>query len=267
MTLRSSQSLAVAIVLGCDDIGSTVALALHSSGLSVVLVDEADPAWHRRGMSFADAWYLGTAELDRVGACLCASLKSVPSVLARRMIAATTWSWPTLAAALGPEVLVDARKRRRRGSEILVGRVATTIGIGRDFVAGEDVDAAVDIAPPDADRDAVQGCVVEAARHGRFMTERRIGDAVRAGQIVGGLGNAVVAAPADGVLLGLSARGARIEPGDQLVEVDPRGVAHRCFGVGDRARRIAERVRSVVVRRDPGGRIDAAPAVRPAFPA
>ena len=78
------------------------------------------------------------------------------------------------------------------------------------------------------------------------MTERRIGDAVRAGQIVGGLGNEVVAAPASGVLLGLAARGARIEPGDPLVEVDPAGVPHRCFGIRRRNAGLPERVLAVL---------------------
>jgi xanthine dehydrogenase accessory factor len=257
----------VAIVLGCGDVGSAVALALHGAGLSVVLADEADPAWHRRGMAFTNAWYVGNAELEGEGACFCASLKSIPSVLARRLIAATTWSWPGVADTLAPTVLVDARGRKRRGSEILLGRVPLAIGIGLDFVEGESVDVAIELAAdsspglgeepnplkpasrPDIGASRGADCVVEAARHGRFMTERRIGDAVRAGQIVGGLGNEVIAAPVGGVLLGLAARGARIEPGDKIVEVDPAGVACRCYGVGAGPRHVAARVMSALTSR------------------
>ena len=67
---------------------------------------------------------------------------------------------------------------------------------------------------------------------------------MRAGQIVGGLGNEAIAAPVDGVLLGLAARGARVEPGDTLVEVDPDGLAHRCYGIGAGPRRLAASVLS-----------------------
>ena len=133
-----------AIVLGCGETGSAVALALHVAGFAVVLVDEADPAWHRRGMAFTNAWYVGNAELDGEGACFCASLRSIPSVLSRRMIAATTWSWPGVTAALAPRVLVDTRRRKRRGSEILLDRVPLTIGIGEDFVEGENVHVAIE---------------------------------------------------------------------------------------------------------------------------
>ena len=239
LTMRSAPA---AIVLGCGEVGSAVALALFGVGYSVALLDEADPAWHRRGMAFTNAWYIGNAELEGVGACFCSSLKSIPSILARRLVAAATWSWPSAAGTLAPVVLIDARGRRRRGSEILRGRVPLTIGIGEGFAAGENVDIVVGLPADPA------AFVVEAVRHGRFMTERRIGDAVRAGQIVAGLGNEVVLAPATGVLCGLAARGARIEPGDRLVEVDPAGVAHRCFGTGAGSRRVAASVVSFVVR-------------------
>jgi xanthine dehydrogenase accessory factor len=268
MRYPTAFSKPAAVVLGCGDVGSAVALALHVAGLAVVLIDEADPAWHRRGMAFTNAWYVGNAELDGEGACFCGSLKSIPSVLSRRLIAATTWSWPGVASLLAPRVLVDSRRRKRRGSEILLGRVPLTIGIGVAFVEGENVDVAIESADGSAEglraapspRSAAAvaelgacreaDCIgVEAARHGRFMTERRIGDAVRVGQVVGGLGNEVVVAPAAGVLLGLAARGARIEPGDTLVEVDPAGAAYRCHGIGEGQRRVAASALAALSRR------------------
>jgi hypothetical protein len=81
------------------------------------------------------------------------------------------------------------------------------------------------------------------------MTERRIGDSVRAGEKIGAVGNQAVAAPANGVLLGLAARGARIEPGDELVEVDPNGVPYRCHGITAGSRTVAAAVVSVLARR------------------
>jgi hypothetical protein len=88
------------------------------------------------------------------------------------------------------------------------------------------------------------------------MTERRIGDSVRAGEKVGAVGNETVAAPATGVLLGLAARGARIEPGDELVEVDPNGIPYRCHGIGDEARAVAASVLAILAAR-PAAETDA----------
>jgi len=261
MTNRRAAERPIAVVLGCGDVGSAVACALHARGWSVVLVDEADPAWHRRGMALTNAWYIGNAELDGAGACFCASLKSIPSVLARGLIAATTWSWRSVADALHPQVLIDAGRPRRR-PEVLRGRVPITIGIGPDFIAGENVDVALE-APADSpcadgarstsqSRDARvapmrrRSYVVASTRYGRFVTERRIGDSVRAGERIGAVGNDAVAAPATGVLLGLAARGARIEPGDELVEIDPSGVAYRCHEIGAGPRSVAASVLSVL---------------------
>lgn len=259
MARRSPAPTAVALVLGCGEAGSAVACALHTSGYSVVLVDGPDPAWHRRGRTFTNAWYVGNAHLDGEDACFCASVKSIPSILARRMIAATTWSWGGVAAAQSPAVIVDARGRRDRRVTRLVGSGAFSIGIGAGFVAGDDVDVVLalpgDSSPAPgpgvfAGRDdgfatcesPADPCVVRAARAGRFFTDRRIADVVRAGEIVGGLGHDAVRAPCSGVLLGLAARGARIEDGDPLVEVDPAGIAHRCHGVSEWARAIGSKV-------------------------
>ena len=96
----------VVIVVGCDDVGSAIACALHGAGAAVVLVDDADPPWARRGRSYADAWYVGGATLERVDACFCGSVRSIPAVLARGdMIAATAWSFQGVASALKPVAL------------------------------------------------------------------------------------------------------------------------------------------------------------------
>jgi biotin carboxyl carrier protein len=152
-----------------------------------------------------------------------------------RMIAATTWSWPSVVDALHPYVLIAAGRARPQ-PQLLRGRVPITIGIGTEFVAGDHVDIVVAAPsdPPRADSPCEAPCrehttptqtrrsyVVASTRFGRFATVRRIGDAVRAGEPVGAVGNQTIAAPATGVLLGLAARGARIQPGDELVEIDP----------------------------------------------
>ena len=95
------------------------------------------------------------------------------------------------------------------------------------------------------------------------MTERRIGDSVSAGHVVGGLGNEAIVAPASGVLLGLAARGARIEPGDPLVEVDPAGIAYRCHGLAEGSRQLARAVLAAHARCQPcrAGARDRAPSL------
>jgi xanthine dehydrogenase accessory factor len=252
----------VILVLGCDTVGSAVAVALHGAGFAVVLLDDVDPPWSRRGMSFTDAWYVGSAALEGAEALFCASLRSIPTVLDRRgAIAATTWSWRGVAAALRPLALIDARMAARpSGRPLLAADPAglLTIGVGSGFVPGEHVHVAVATAPgprlgqvfdraaaelPEAplpDRGgATTDRIVAAPAAGRFVTAHRIGDHVVEGECVATVAARAVAAPMAGVLLGLPARGARVYAGGTIVEVDPCGDSSRCFGIEPRLRRIA----------------------------
>lgn len=252
----------VAVVLGGGDVGSAVALTLHRAGASVVLCDEADPAWPRRGMAFTNAWYLGTAELDGEAAMFCASVRSIPAVLDRhRLIAATTWSWRGVAQALGAVAVVDARMRKHGRCDDLRTDALTTVGLGPGFVAGGNVDVAIETAwgdrlgavvatgpalPVAGEPPRIGGAgrerFVHAPAAGRFDTDRRIAGRVRKGEIVGAVGAHMVVAPLDGVLRGLSARGARIAAGAKVVEVDPRGDPALCYGPGARQLAIARGV-------------------------
>jgi xanthine dehydrogenase accessory factor len=275
--MRRTVTRSTAIVTGAGEIGSAVAIALYRSGLAVVLCDEADPPWILRGMAFANAWYIGTAELDGEAAVFCASVKSIPSVIDRQpLIAATTWSWQGVAAALLPVVVVDARMRNGVGCTATAPADLLTIGVGPGFDAGGNVGLAVESMPGDR-----LGAIVEsgptassthdvpllagagrerfavAANGGRFSTAHRIGDRVVAGEPVGAVGTKAVRAPLTGVLRGLAARGARVAAGMRLVEVDPRGDPVQCFGLSDRAIAIAHGVAGALVRRG------LAPAVDP----
>jgi xanthine dehydrogenase accessory factor len=165
---------------------------------------------------------------------------------------------------LAPVAIVRAGSTRRRGGRALKARApdgAVTIGIGRDYVSGVDVDVVIP-ADPEGSAGAIitgqttafdagtadlagaadQGPLVYAPKAGRFATNRRIGDLVRRRDVVGAIGDVDVVAPISGALRGLSSRGAAVFEGAIIVEVDPRGDPALCFGVDERAGRIAQRV-------------------------
>ena len=201
----------VVIVVGCDDVGSAIAHSLHCAGAAVVLIDAADPPWPRRGMSYADAWYVGGATLADVDACFCASVKSIPAVLDRGdTIAATTWSLTGVAVALQPIAYVDSRTIARPPS----------------------------LAPR-----------VDATRAGRFLTRHRIAERVEQGEPLGEISGMGVLAPVTGVLRGLTARGAHVAAGQTVAEIDESGDPSRCFGISPEAQAAAQRVAVTLGRR------------------
>ena len=225
-----------------------------------------------RGMSFTNAWYFGNAELDGEAAICCSNVKSITPVLrSDRLIAATPWSWHGIAQALEPVAIIQSRSARRRGGSAFKARApegAVTIGIGGGHRGDDDFDVVVAsghegaAGAPDAGQaggfgtgtanlvgTADRGQIVCAPKAGRFATNRRIGDHVRLGQIVGAIGDSGIAAPIDGVLRGLSAHGAAVFEGAIIVEVDPRGDPALCYGIDEHAWRIAQSVVSVLARR------------------
>lgn len=231
----------VVIVLGCDEVGSAVAHRLHCDGFAVVLIDAVDPPWPRRGMAFTDAWYAGVAELSGVSAVFCASVRSIPAVLDRCVaVAATTWSWAGVAAALSPVAMIETRapSARRTSLDRTTAPPLLTIEIVPGAIAGPEFDVAIHMPPPQPVRERV----LYAPCTGRFSTHRSIGEPVRAGETIGIVGGVPVVAPIDGCLRGLSARGARLRVGSELVEIDPRADPTRCFGLDERSNAIARGV-------------------------
>jgi xanthine dehydrogenase accessory factor len=231
----------VTIVLGCDEIGSAVAHRLHCDGFAVVLIDVVDPPWARRGMAFTDAWYAGNAELSGVSAIFCASVRSIPAVLDRSLaVAATTWSWAGVASALSPVAMIETRAPsvRRTAINRTTAPPLLTIEVVPGAVAGPEVDIAVRVPAPQPVRERV----LYAPCDGRFGTHRSIGEPVCASDTIGSIGNLAIVAPIGGCLRGLSARGARLRAGTELVEIDPRSDPTRCFGLDERSSAIARGV-------------------------
>ena len=249
------------LVRGIGDVASAVAHRLFLEGHAVAIHDgPTPPTAHRRGMAFADAAFDGTAELEGVTA----RLVDDPGVLthaARRhafLPVARGHAGPCLAAAAW-DVLVDARMRKRARPEPQCGLARLVIGLGPGFVAGDNVDLAVETAWGDR-----LGALVEAGptlplageprpiggvgrerlayapAEGIWRTHLRIGDPVAADQVVGNVAAVPVAASLGGVLRGLTRDGVPVARGTKIVEVDPRGAERALLrGLGEQRRRIA----------------------------
>jgi hypothetical protein len=252
--MRGQEDRNAAIVIGSGELGSAIAVALHEAAFRVVLCDEVDPVGLRRGMSFTDAWYVGSATLGGVRATFCASARSIPTVLTgRRSIAATTWSWRGVAALLSPAVIVDARCQAAgvSPSDLRIGmhRDVLTVGLSPWYVTGENASTVVWAPLTAGDAPVYDPLGAEPHRTalaskagGRMHTLQRIGDRVHAGEVIGGVGVTTIMAPVGGVLSGLAARGSRIAAGATVAEIDRRAQAVLCFGIPEWCARIADEI-------------------------
>lgn len=248
--------MARVLIRGCGDVGSAVAHLLLRSGHEVVVHDVALPAAPRRGMAFADAMFDGACELDGVRA---RRVDDVADLLpGAGEVALTAAPLADVLAAVEPDVLVDARMRKRAQPESQRGLAPLTIGLGPNFVAGETTDLAIETqwgddlgtivergptqrlgGEPRAFEGHARDRFVYAPAAGIMRTRAQIAQPVTAGETVAAIDDEPLLAPLDGILRGLVHDGVPVDAGAKVLEVDPRGDVGKVVGIGPRPRRIA----------------------------
>jgi uncharacterized membrane protein YfcA len=266
--------MALVLVRGSGDVGSAVAYALFRKGETVVVHDGPAPSYTRRGMSFVDALFERSAEVQGVLGKRARDLDDLRSMVkCRRAIPVINGPIEDVVGALQPDILVDARMRKRETPESQRGYARYTIGLGPNFEAGVNVDVAVetgwgsdlgavirsgrtrDLAgEPQEIEGHARDRYVYAPVAGVFRTRFGIGDEVQQGQEVARIGDTPLQAPLTGCLRGLTRDGVMVQAGAKVIEVDPRGLKEAAFEFGERPLRIAEGVLAAVREAGTAGR-------------
>jgi xanthine dehydrogenase accessory factor len=216
-------------------------------------------------MAFADAVFDGRASLEGIDAVRCRDVARVRNLLGSgRAVPVYVRDLGPLLANLKPTVLVDARMRKHAEPEVQIGYADLTVGLGPDLEPGRHASVVVETSwerlgevitvgaslPLGGEPREIKGHsrarYVYAPFDGEFHTKARIGDLVRQGDEVGTIGSMSLVAPFDGALRGLTHDGVPVTVRTKVSEVDPRGEGAEVYGIGERPRRIAEAVLSVI---------------------
>ena len=260
--------MSVVFVRGVGDIGSAVALALRRAGHAVLLHDRPKPAYTRRAVAFADVLFDGKAAFDGLSAKRARVPSDVPYMLdCGRALPASDDPLDQLLARVRPDVVVDARMRKRSEPQSQRDIAPLSIGLGPGFVAGEHVDAVIETAngaelgniitsgkaqPLAGEPTPLGGAgrerFVYATVAGTFRSGLLIGARVESGREVGFVGTTVVRAPLTGWLRGLTHDGAEVEAGTKIVEIDPSATPDAVFRIGERAQCVAAAVLAAIER-------------------
>lgn len=250
------------LVRGIGDVGSAVAHELFSAGMRVVLHDVPMPSHTRRGMAFTDAMFGGKAHLEGLYAKRSRQPEYLRCMLAcGRAIPVVTGDIDHVMSEVSPDVVIDARMRKRTVPEPQGHLAPLTVGLGPNFVAGEHTDIAIETAWGDELGQVIRqgatrplaGEPREIAGHlrdryvyapvaGIFLTTLEIGATVNAGQPIARIEGVDLLAPLDGRLRGLTHSGVEVAPGTKVIEIDPRDTDADIYGIGERPRRIARGV-------------------------
>lgn len=253
------------IIRGAGEIGSAVAHALFCAGHAVVIHEPSAPFTTRRRMSFADAVFDGVARLEGVSACKITDAAALPAILRTRAeIPIVAGDLRPLLDVLQPQVLVDARMRKRSTPESQRRLVPLTIGLGPNFVAGETADVVVETSwdylgkiirhgaslPLTGEPRNLAGYgrerFVYAPVAGLFRTALDIGAPVSEGAAIAAIDATPLHAPLTGILRGITRDNVRVPEGTKVIEVDPRGDPTSAIGIGERPRKIAAAVLQIL---------------------
>lgn len=241
------------VIKGAGDLATGVAYRLRRAGFPVVMTEIAQPTVVRRTVSFAQAVFDGTSEVEGMRARLAATADEALALTRRHEVALIVDPQATVIHALRPSIVVDAIvAKRNTGTSIDDAPVVIALGPG--FRADVDAHAVIETnrghrlgraiwhgeAEPDtgipglvdghgADR------VLRAPASGTFVAMRDIGERVSQGDVVGYVEGRPVVVPFDGCLRGIIHSDVHVHRAMKIGDVDPRATVEHCFTISDKA--------------------------------
>jgi xanthine dehydrogenase accessory factor len=256
----------VVLIRGGNDIASAVAHRLFTSGYGVMILEARQPLTVRRGMAYASAVYDGRISLAGVTAERAFSLEQAFARLeARQVIPVLGTDEAGIVPAIAPQVLVDARLRKKERSGTRIGDAPLVIGLGPGFTAGIEAHLVIETnrgpnlgriitrgeaEPYNGEPVAIAGHgkarYVYAARQGIFRTSLDLGSRVEQGQVVGEVAGDPVVAGVGGAIRGIARDGLAVPAGAKLVDIDPRETPAPLSELSQKAWVIADAVLTAV---------------------
>lgn len=248
----------IILVRGGGEVGSAIAHRLNRSHFRVCITELANPETVNRGVSFSEALFDSNQTVESVTAeKTLVSLEKIYSVWRNGHIPIVADPELAVKPLIKPDVMVNAMMLKRE-TNTKITDAPLVIGIGPGFIAGVDVHLVIESKPgnnlgrvilegesekdssrPDETVNSDKNKLVLAEETGVFTTEKNIGDAVLAGDIIGNISDLPLKAPISGVLCGLLRNESKVLPNARLAEIDPENDKSICFAIRGRTRAIA----------------------------
>lgn len=253
------------VIKGAGDLASGVAVRLYRSGIQVTMTDLPFPTAIRRTVSFCPALTEGAAEVEGIRAVRAENAAEAFAAMARGEIAVLADPEANIIKEMNPPVVIDAILAKYNvGTRITDAPVVIAMGPG--FNAGKDCHAVIETMrghslgrvilsgpamPNTGSPGVICGCsderILRAPAAGIFTGCHKIGDLVKAGEVMGTVDGVPMLAKIDGVLRGILTDGCPVYEGMKSGDIDPRGVITNCYTVSDKARAIGGGVLEAVL--------------------
>jgi xanthine dehydrogenase accessory factor len=228
------------LLRGGGDLATGVALRLHRTGCKVFITELAQPLAVRRSVAFAQAVFDGEMIVEGITGRLVRSTDEIPASFEKGEIPVLIDPESAARFTIQPDVIVDGRMLKQP-PDIGTAAASMVIGLGPGFTAGIDCHAVIEtmrghylgrvywqgIAEPDSGLpEAVSqrqtDRVLRAPANGMLYERVRIGDAVKAGDVLAEVEGQPVRAAFDGIIRGLLHGGIVVQEGMKIGDLDPR---------------------------------------------
>jgi len=244
------------VIRGGGDLASGVAVRLFRAGFSVMILEVDHPTVIRLPVSFARTVYEGKIVVEDIEAVLTSFWEKTEDIIKEGKIPVLVDPQGNCIEKLAPVILVDAiLAKRNLGTTI--DQAPLVIGLGPGFTAGEDVEVVIETerghnlgrvlyqgqAAPDTGIPGEVGGeskrrLLRAPTDGKIIPLHKIGDLMKAGEVIAEVEGVPLKAEISGILRGLIYPQSWVTRGMKIGDIDPRGIKEYCFTVSDKARSI-----------------------------
>lgn len=253
------------VVKGAGDIATGIIWRLHQAGFKVVATELSKPTAIRRMVAFAQAIYTGEHTVEGITARR-SNLFEVPNLLVNDFIPVIPDEEGIVVKELKPWAVVDARLAKKNlGTKKEEAEIV--IGVGPGFTAPEEVHAVIETKrghylgraiyqgsalpntgiPGEIGGHTVKRVVYSPGR-GKVCWYFDFGQEVKAGEVIGTVGEKQIVAAVSGVIRGLIHPEVWVEEGMKIGDIDPRGIKEYAFTISEKALAIAGGVLEVLLK-------------------
>lgn len=245
------------LVRGAGDLASGICHRLFMAGFKVIATETPAPTMVRRTVSFGEAVFSGSHTVEGIKGVRVEFPAVAEAEIKKGNLPVLID--PTLKSLqqLKPQAIVDATMAKRNlGTNMQMAPVVVALGPG--FTAGKDVHAVIETKrghylgrviyegkafPNTGIPGEIAGYakerLIKAPIKGKIKAFKKIGDEVRAGEIVCSVEGFPVKAEIPGILRGLIKEGLEVKEGMKVGDIDPRAEKEYCFTISDKARAVA----------------------------
>jgi len=245
------------VIRGGGDLATGTAWRLYQCGFKVVILETEKPTVVRRTVSFAQAMFQETVEVQGVKAVKVDTIGRIYQVLEDGLIPIIKDPMGKFIGALKPDIVVDAiLAKENLGTTKDMAKVV--IGLGPGFNAGEDVDVVIETnrghslgrvilegkpikntGIPGEIMGISNDRVIHSHIEGTFKSKKEIGTEVTKGDIIGSINEDEIKAPISGIIRGLLNNGISVTKHMKIGDIDPRGTTVDYNSISDKALSVA----------------------------